>query len=375
MLNEVIQGDALEVLRSLPTHSVDAICSDPPSGINFMDKSWDSDKGGRDKWIDWLADIMSEALRVIKPGGHAFIWALPRTSHWTALSLEYGGWTVREKFYHLFGSGMPKSHNISVAIDRMNGAEREVIGMRPTYRPNSGPMQPKDGFQDRSNGMLTAPATPDAQKWEGWGTATKPAVEEWILARSPLSEHSIAENVLKWGTGALNIDASRIAGNDNHYKAGLSSVRGSTQQGWDRPWKHDEQGLSKKLKEMEDRAITVNKLGRWPANLLLSHSLWCTQDECTPNCPVALLDMQSGHRKTGGVVMKHKNNHSNIYGKFNPHENLGYGDQGGASRYFQTFRETPDVPFIYTSKASRAERSKGLEKGNNGMGTQNTHPT
>ena len=430
MLNEVIHGDALQVLRSLPTHSVDAICSDPPAGVAFMGKDWDKDKGGRDKWIDWLADIMSEALRVIKPGGHAFVWALPRTSHWTALSLEYGGWQIRDACVHLFGSGMPKSHDISKAIDRLNGAEREVIGMDEAYKrrnpsgmtgmlrlgglhslsdleiaARNGEKTPNGECAKKvlkrverervTAGTITAPATPDAQQWEGWGSGLKPSHELWWLARSPLSEKSIAENVLKWGTGALNIDASRIAGEAWHRSTPwIDDIRGNNYNA----------GLGKKL-PCEPRSS--HKQGRWPANLLLSHTLFCVplgekkvkgagwkdsdnsrrftamfeggwKDrqgdhytdadgtetvqawDCAPDCPVALLDMQSGHRKSGGKAGKQYLSHSNYWGhKGAMTESIS--DEGGASRYFQTFHETPDVPFIYTSKASRSERNKGCE--------------
>lgn len=358
MLNEVINGDALQVLRSLPTHSVDAICSDPPAGIGFMqtkDRTWDSDKGGRDKWIDWLADIMSEALRVIKPGGHALIWALPRTSHWTALALEYGGWTVREKFYHLFGSGMPKSHNISVAIDRMNGAEREVIGEGPYASRKPRPYEGGNSLQislhdTRVGNPVTKPATPDAQKWEGWGTATKPAVEEWILARSPLSESSIAANVLRWGTGGINIDKCRIPANGD--SLGRMNKPGGN------GWKNSSGGANRATHD------PIAASGRWPANLLLSHTLFCSTDACAEGCPVALLDMQSGMRKSGAKTNRKgdivQNGH--IYNPMQRTHDTSYtASEGYASRYFQTFHETPDVPFIYTSKASRSERNKGCE--------------
>jgi site-specific DNA-methyltransferase (adenine-specific) len=114
---QIINGDALIVLKNLPTHSVDSIVTDPPGGIFFMGKEWDSDKGGRDQWIAWLASIMQEARRVIKPGGHALVWSLPRTAHWTAIALEDAGWEIRDSVHHIFGSGMPKSHNISKAVE------------------------------------------------------------------------------------------------------------------------------------------------------------------------------------------------------------------------------------------------------------------
>jgi site-specific DNA-methyltransferase (adenine-specific) len=124
-------GDALEVLRTFADCSIDAIVTDPPAGIAFMGKEWDKDKGGRETWVDWMTAIAVECLRVIKPGGHALVWAIPRTSHWTGWAWEDAGWVPRDKIYHAFGSGFPKSHNVSVAIDGLLGVEREVVGPNP----------------------------------------------------------------------------------------------------------------------------------------------------------------------------------------------------------------------------------------------------
>ncbi len=111
-------GDCLDVLRTLPDNSVDSVVTDPPAGITFMGKGWDDDKGGREEWVRWFAEVMREALRVTKPGGHAFVWALPRTSHWTACGLEDAGWKIRDCVVHLFGTGFPKSRDVAKAIDK-----------------------------------------------------------------------------------------------------------------------------------------------------------------------------------------------------------------------------------------------------------------
>ena len=122
----VIHGDCLDVMRGMADNSVDAIVTDPPAGISFMGKTWDHDKGGRREWIAWMTEVMGECLRVLKPGGHALVWALPRTSHWTGIALEDAGFELRDQIQHLFGSGFPKSLDVSKAIDKAVGGEREI---------------------------------------------------------------------------------------------------------------------------------------------------------------------------------------------------------------------------------------------------------
>src|SRR5690242_19577588 len=126
-LDTILHGDCLAVLRTLPDNSVDAIVTDPPAGISFMGKRWDSDHGGRQQWIQAFAAIYRECLRVLKPGGHALVWALPRTSHWTATALEDAGFEIRDRVSHFFGSGFPKSLDVSKSLDKQAGAKRDVI--------------------------------------------------------------------------------------------------------------------------------------------------------------------------------------------------------------------------------------------------------
>ena len=113
---KLINGDCLEVLKTLETGSLDSLVTDPPAGISFMGKSWDDDKGGRKQWIRWMTEVMTEALRVLKPGAHGLVWALPRTSHWTATALEDAGFEVRDVVTHIFGTGFPKSLDIHKAL-------------------------------------------------------------------------------------------------------------------------------------------------------------------------------------------------------------------------------------------------------------------
>ena len=172
-------GDCLEYMKSQPDNFFDSIVTDPPAGISFMGKDWDKDKGGRDAWIAWMTVIASEAYRVLKPGAHALVWALPRTSHWTATAWEDAGFEVRDRVSHLFGSGFPKSHNISKAIDKMAGAEREILGESPYNARRPNPPVSERYAQAGHKANITAPATPEAQQWDGWGTALKPCMEDW----------------------------------------------------------------------------------------------------------------------------------------------------------------------------------------------------
>ncbi len=118
------RGDCLEVLRTIPDASIDAVVTDPPAGISFMGRAWDHHKGGRDSWVSWMRDVAAECLRVLKPGAHALVWALPRTSHWTATAWENAGFEVRDCVNHVFGNGFPKSLDLSKAIDKHLGEER-----------------------------------------------------------------------------------------------------------------------------------------------------------------------------------------------------------------------------------------------------------
>ena len=205
----LFHGDSKDV--PLPENSVDSIVCDPPAGIGFMGKSWDGDKGGRKQWIAWLVETMAASYAALKPGGHALVWAIPRTSHWTMTALEEMGFEIRDVVTHLFGTGFPKSANVSKLIDKTLGAEREVIGENPNHRSDSG-VNYEGTYAGGNTGAaeVTAPGSSEAAQWEGFGTALKPAAEFWILCRKPLSEKTIAKNVMRWGTGALNIDVCRV---------------------------------------------------------------------------------------------------------------------------------------------------------------------
>src|SRR5690606_18808994 len=217
----------LDVMRQLPDNSVDAVVTDPPDGLSrepdieevlrhwlagddyehrgggFMGKTWDSFVPGPAVW--------REVLRVLKPGGHILCFAGTRTVDLMGISLRLGGFEIRDCLQWLDGSGFPKSLDVSNAIDKKLGAEREIVGTKSGDPKRFKKWKEMDGNKRTTfNNYITVPATPEAQEWEGWGTALKPAVEPIILARKPLSEATVAENVLKWGTGGLNIDRCRI---------------------------------------------------------------------------------------------------------------------------------------------------------------------
>ncbi len=204
-------GDCLQKLTSHADNSIDSIVTDPPYGLNFMGKKWDYD-------VPSVA-IWQQCLRVLKPGGHLLAFSGTRTNHRMTVNIEDAGFEIRDMIAWLYGSGFPKSLNVGKAIDKQAGATREIIG-RKTGRASSlvsdmrgGKMHAggvKSGAIDCS--AITAPATPESQKWDGWGTALKPAIEPITLARKPLSEKTVSANVLKWGTGGINIDACSAVG-------------------------------------------------------------------------------------------------------------------------------------------------------------------
>jgi hypothetical protein len=353
-----------------------------------MDKHWDAARDGRDVWIATMSALYVDALRVLKPGAHALVWTIPRTSHWTATALEDAGFEIRDVVTHLFGTGFPKSRDVSKAIDKAAGAERSVVGR---YQPPNGSTWnlthdesvPGDSgktmgtFQKRSASLdVTAPGPADAERFDGYGTALKPAAEHWILARKPLSEQTVTSNVLRWGTGALNIDGCRI---------GVSkSVPASPRGAQDR--------IFGRYAAQTGRESGHNpSIGRWPANVVLTHTLFCRQVgtkqiasnghypaqrgvgglsttghsgqaelderstvgelveawECADDCPVRLLDEQSGNRPgfaSGG--QRKRGAQRSIFqraGGDDRHSSY-HADTGGASRFF------------YTAKASRKER-------------------
>jgi len=278
----IVRGDCLHRLKEFPDNSVDSIVTDPPYGLRFMGKKWDYDVPSVDCW--------REVFRVLKPGGHLLSFGGTRTYHRMVVAIEDAGFEVRDQIQWLYGSGFPKSHNIEKAIED--------------------------------------------KRFEGWGTALKPANEPIVLARKPLSDKTVAENVLKWGTGGLNIDEGRIPSENNeHFRSFVKKPENSQRQTYDG------------ARPNNDFEPTNSLQGRFPANVLL--------DEVAAE----MLDEQSGHLHGAG-------NKKDVDGGFDngmfgngikrPKRIDGFVDMkgGGASRFF------------YVAKASKRERGEG-----------NVHPT
>lgn len=318
----ILHGDSLEKLKDLADNSVDSIVTDPPYGLSFMNKHWDYDVPTVELW--------REALRVLKPGGHLLSFGGTRTYHRLAVAIEDGGFEIRDQIQWLYGSGFPKSHDVSKAIDREAGAAREVVGIDTSkLRPNrnkyllAGQAGGGGKLKADNGATVSAPATDAAKTWAGWGSALKPANEPIVLARKPLSEKTLAKNVLKWGTGGLNIDASRIDGAPRTTHKDGNKITNS-------------QGMFT-MGQSGFRPDTP--AGRFPANLIL--------DEHAS----ALLDAQSGVSKSPDKPIKRKATWGTkgIYGSAENQETAEYGDSGGASRFF------------YCAKSSKSERNFGLE--------------
>lgn len=322
-------GDCLEVLRTFPENSIDSVVTDPPYGLAFMGKKWDYDVPSVDIW--------KEVFRVLKPGGHLLSFGGTRTYHRMVVNIEDAGFEIRDQIQWLYGSGFPKSHDISKAIDKAAGVERKVLSECGSDGVTRNPRQMIKGgdmalgVKTKAIQRLTLPASDLAKQWQGWGTALKPANEPICLARKPLEKGlTVAENVLKWGTGALNIDGSRIEGQPRN----PGFVNPESEIGY--------HGGSSNKNLIDYKS----PLGRWPANLILDEE------------SAQMLDEQSGPIKTK-LPFKKVSAHTFGVGDNKVHKGQKFESQKGlgtivpgASRFF------------YVAKASKRER-----------GESNNHPT
>lgn len=314
-------ADCIETMKAMPENCVDSIVTDPPYELGFMGKSWDA------SGIAFNVEVWQEALRVLKPGGFLLAFSGSRTYHRMAVAIEDAGFEIRDQIMWVYGSGFPKSHDVSKAIDKAAGAEREVIG------------ETRKGAQSESTGRYgawgdgitpTAPPTDEAKQWQGWGTALKPAHEPIVVARKPLIG-TVAENVLTFGTGGLNIDASRIG----------------TEGGTRKEPSNDKSTTFSVGAYLNQKAGTPIDAGRWPANFI--HDGSDEVLELFPNSGSGNFQKSSRTRK-GFMLSGSENNIQEANAPDN------YGDFGSAARFF------------YCAKASKRDRNEGLAQSNH-------HPT
>jgi len=321
-------GDCLEVMKTFKDDTFETMITDPPYGLSFMGKKWDYDVPSVDVW--------KECLRVLKPGATTLIFAGSRTQHRMAVNVEDAGFILKDTIMWIYGSGFPKSTDISKQLDKIAGAEREVIGKYTmpidSDAGNAGKIlrsvtQEGGCFglsAEKTGTLLTAPATNEAKVWNGWGTALKPAYEPILVAMKP-NDGTYAQNALKHGVAGLNIDGGRVA-----YQDSKDYNRNSN---FDRTQKTNtlfwEKGAELKK---------VTNKGRFPANIILNEEAG------------RLLDEQSGILKSG--TMKPTFTDSLGYHGGNGYIAEQKASQGGASRFF------------YCAKASKSER-----------GGENAHPT
>jgi len=266
MIN-LLNGNCLDLMRSMPDNSVDSIVTDPPYGLSFMGKKWDCSVPSVEIW--------AECLRVLKPGGHLLAFSGTRTQHRMAVNIEDAGFEIRDMIAWVYGSGFPKSLDVSKAIDKAAGAEREVLGtVKKTPSASSGCNEGwrRPWAEGKTTMDITAPATDLARQWQGWGTALKPALEPITVARKPLIS-TVAANVLEHGTGGLNIDACRVSPTGERLGGG-GEKRATFEkaEGWSRPWMSDETHAAAHAAKVSANVEKASDLGRWPANLILSYN-------------------------------------------------------------------------------------------------------
>jgi len=306
----IYNNDCIEVMKEIDDNSIDAIVTDPPYELGFMGKHWDR------TGIAYNIEAWQQALRILKPGGYLLSFGGTRTYHRMACAIEDAGFEIRDMIEWIYGSGFPKSHNIGKAIDKLQGNDKEIVGVdkNPTrfkeYKEQDGCS--RKTFNDK--------ITKGNSEWEGWGTALKPAHEPVCMARKPLSEKTVAKNVLKWGIGGINIDECRV---------------GTGAKKWSEP-----KGGIFHPSENNNAKLEDNPKGRFPANLIHDGS-----DEVVALFP----DSKGQQGDVKGTEPSHTGQNG-IYSDFvrvpaTPKRN----DSGSAARFF------------YCAKASKAERNKGLE--------------
>ena len=314
-------GDSLTVLQRFADNSIDSIVTDPPYGLSFMGRKWDYQVPSIELW--------TEILRVLKPGGYAVAFCGTRTYHRLVVNMEDAGFEIRDQLQWIYGSGFPKSHNLGKAYDakiktgKSSPKAMREAAMGDDYKPTPGAGTPDYGNKGNhfGNGSEIYEHKLD-NKFEGWGTALKPANEPIVLARKPISEKTVIANAIKWGTGGINIDASRVGDEQRTYDLTMTSGNFETTGGG---------------KNTKSGQATVE--GRFPANVIHDGS-----DEVLAGFPNV--------KSTGGVYKKDGNRDDTSYGVPNKKGadcSKYAGQTGSAARYF------------YCAKVSKKERNFGLD--------------
>ena len=362
---DLYHNDCLKQMRQMKDCSVDSIVTDPPYGLSFMARKWDYDVPSQEIW--------EECLRVLKPGGYLLAFAGSRTYHRMAVRIEDAGFEIRDQIMWIYGSGFPKSLDVGRAIEGklthgssntqdFHKLKGETVKSNLGYhKTNAELMYRGNDYNDRHEYVVNPEfTTKEAKQWTGWGTALKPAHEPIVMARKPLAEKTIAENVLEWGTGSINIDDSRIQSdevinrpptNPSFRDAGKQSKENI---GIDKL----SFGQTENIKRIPNSKIRIRKAGsefgqnsnwnkhenkdtiydptkgRYPANIIFDEEAG------------RILDQQSGYSKSNDTPRNR-----NTVGMLGmPNDNTPeYSDQGGASRFF------------YCPKASKNDRNEGLE--------------
>lgn len=325
---QILHGNNMELLKTLPDNSVDSIVTDPPYGLSFMNKKWDYDVPSVELW--------KEVYRVLKHGGHVLSFGGTRTYHRMVVNMEDAGFEIRDQIMWLYGSGFPKSLNIGKAIDKIKGNERENVGFGKAGKG----FNKIKGFGNNVNlggdANSTWETTKGNSEWEGWGTALKPANEPICLARKPLSEKSVAENVLKHGTGGINIDACRVDF-QNEEDRKESTLKNQHADFGTKPMTNNNVYGDYSMIEPKN----YDPQGRFPANVIHDGG-----DEVLQGFP------KTGNGN-GGQPYKYSgkeynNKETSMFNGDKPQAPSNYNDLGSASRFF------------YCAKASKSDRDDGL---------------
>jgi site-specific DNA-methyltransferase (adenine-specific) len=352
---ELRGGDCLALIRAVPDCSIDSIVTDPPYALvsivkrfgkagsapakgneayarasaGFMGKAWDTGD------VAFAVEFWAECLRVLKPGGHVAAFSGTRTYHRLACAIEDAGFEIRDQLAWVYGTGFPKSHDVSKAIDKAAGAERQIIADSPhaAKKTNGSAGVNSVGLTSAPGHKITAPASEEAKAWQGWGTALKPAWEPICLARKPLIG-TVVENVLAHGTGAINVDACRVDAGGDKLGGGMASTGNPKfSEGWDRPWMHDKAATERKKIEATRKVAEAEAKGRFPANIL--HDGSAEVLECFPESS-----------SSAGLRDKRGENHGIFPGgrdqSLRDDTHQGFGDRGSAARFFYSAKADKD---------------------------------